>query len=220
MNKLIFYSSKNTHGKKDSSGAFRPEAKAFAKFYNVPSKNVVGIDCTAPKKERKIKVFEKLSKVDDIELLMFFGHGWPQGIQFGFNRSDIDELAASINFVDGCKIGIFACLTAENDTRDNNISGLGAATDGGFADMLRDSLNFNFGWTGWIDAHKTAGHTTWNPYAVRFVAGQNFGGQWIISPDSPLWKKWVKALHKNSNNIRYNFLTMTQKEIIKSLESI
>lgn len=220
MSKLIFYSSKNTKNKKDSSAVFIPEAKAFARFYEVPKENVVGIDCSLPAPKRRQLVIDKLSKTDNLELLMFFGHGWPDGIQFGFTRKTIYNLASSIDFVDGMKLGIFACLTAENDIRDNDINGLSAATDGGFADKLRDCLNVDFGWTGWVDGHKTAGHATWNPYVVRFKAGQNFGGEWIVSPDNPLWKKWVKALHKNTDNIRYRFFTMYQKDIIKFLEKL
>ena len=213
MSKIIFYSNTNSNGKNDATGAFVPEAKAFAKYYGVPPENVVGVNCKLPPIQRRKAVIKKLKQAKDFEVLMFFGHGWPDGIQFGFNRANIDELASAIDFVDGMKIGIFACLTAENDTRDNNIDGLGVATDGGFADKLRDVLNVEYGWTGWVDAHKTAGHATWNPYVVRFKAGQHLGGQWIITPGTDLWKHWVRALANNDDDMRYRFFTMFGDDI-------
>ncbi len=118
------------------------------------------------------------------------------------------------------KVTLFACLAAENDVRDKIVSGLGPATDGGFADMLRDEMVRRGLDAGWVDAHKTAGHTSWNPFLVRFLCSYvddpEFGaegGAWIVAPRSELWKNWIAALKNQKGAMRYRFPFMTEMMI-------
>jgi hypothetical protein len=98
-------------------------------------------------------------------------------------------------------------------------------TDGGFADLLRDEMVRRGITDGWVDAHKTAGHTSWNPNVVRFlcedVDDEEFGaegGFYLVEPRSTYWKKWCAALRDNKSGFRYSFMTKTEFEIKTALE--
>lgn len=230
-NILVAYSNTNVKGKHDATGAFIPEAKAFAELHDIPSGNVVGI-----KMPKVAKVKRRRATLDAIahagrdlslEHIALFGHGWPQGIQFGFNRKHIPELVQ--HMARYCRpdvsVTLYACLAAENDVRDKNVKNIGPTTDGGFADVLRDEMVKQGLGHGWVDGHKTAGHTSWNPYLVRFlcedVDDPQFGaegGAWVVAPRSQLWKKWIKALRDKKGGLRYRFPFMTEMMIKRELE--
>jgi len=154
-----------------------------------------------------------------------FGHGWPDGIQFGFRRSDLYELAArlAVSCAEDVRVILYACLAAENDVRDRDHANVGPGTDGGFADLLRDDL------ASWgknrcqVDAHKTAGHAAWNPYVVRFrgEAG-TMGGYWLVAPGSELWPKWIKKMRGRAvkNHLRYRFPLMSELQIKAELAGL
>jgi hypothetical protein len=227
---LLFVSSVDTKGRKDASGAFVPEARGFAKENGIPESNIVMVDCVKKKASVRADVvrMELLRrKGAGLRAIAFFGHGWPSGIQFGYNLKNCDSLASLIS---GCsladvKIGLFACLAAENSVRDVERKKIGPATDGGFADRLRDSLVRNGIEKGWVDAHKTAGHTTWNPYVVRFLCEDvvdpeygAVGGGWIVEPGSKYWKEWVAALRNNFDGLRWGYLFEEELHIKQRLD--
>ena len=98
--------------------------------------------------------------------------------------------------------------------------GLGPATDGGFADVLRDEMVRAGLSSGWVDGHKTAGHTSFNPFLVRFLCEDvddpehgAEGGSWLVQPRSQLWRKWIAALKSKKNGLRYRFPFLTEMEI-------
>lgn len=238
MNSLVFYSSKNSKGKVDATGAFIPEAKAFQKLHGIPSANMFPIECVGvPKWNRMATVFKILSERADkapLDCLAFFGHGWPEGIQFGFDLSTVDRLADALSGVTfgDLRIVLYACLTAENSEEDSNTDNdlLGPGTDGGFADELRDALSQR-GKDGWIDAHKTAGRATSNPFWVRFLMSSRpdndmpgdfdfEGGTWIVQPKSSCWRAWVKALDAPDNTLRLRLPFMTELEIKAELAGL
>lgn len=222
---LVIYSNTNVKGKRDATGAFIPEARAFSARYDVPIENQFGVKCpNVSKAVRRRRVLDflhqRVQEADGIECLALFCHGWPKGIQFGFNLQHIPQLVnAIIKRSEGeLYIPIYACLTAEDEVRDNQKGEIGPATDGGFADLLRDELERNGIKKGWVDGHKTAGHTTWNPYVVRFLMDsvseldeQGIGGSWLVGPRSQLWREWREALREGS--FRYEFPFMTELEV-------
>ena len=158
--------------------------------------------------------------------ITFFGHGWPQGIQFGFNRKTAFSLAdcVSKNSTDDAIVVLYACLAAENDKRERTVGNVGPATDGGFADTLRDELvRYNLN-SGWVDAHKTKGHTTINPFLVRFLCSEvddpeegGVGGAWLVESQSQMWRAWRDALVDADTHLRYDFPFMTEMDIKKRL---
>lgn len=222
MNALIFYSNVNTHGKRDATGAFIPEALAFQEYHGIQPEFCIGVDCSKyhMSKKRRDKVFTAISSRKNLDLIAFFGHGWPDGIQFGINRRHIPQLVDALNEPSpDLKVVLYACLAAENDVRDSSITDLGPATDGGFADLLRDELARNGVTDGWVDGHKTAGHTTWNPHVVRFLCETvtdeergGEGGAYLVAPGSQLWREWCYVL-KNNQAVRHWFPVQTEMEI-------
>jgi hypothetical protein len=101
MNILVIYSDKNSKGKHDATGAFIPEAFAFAKHHEIPKENLIPVTCVGvPKYKRKAKVLKEIEKAGierKLDAIVFFGHGWPSGIQFGIGRKDVPELAELIS---------------------------------------------------------------------------------------------------------------------------
>jgi hypothetical protein len=232
-NILVIYSNTNVGKKKDATGAFIPEAEAFQRMHGIPDENMVGVKCPrVPKHKRRAKVYkaiERVGKKRTIDAIAFFGHGWPQGIQFGIGKGTIKDFCSLLGLSndsgqpycsDKLIIVLYACLAAENNDKNDNRK-IGPGTNGGFADELRDELN-RFGFSGHVDAHLTAGHTDWNPFLIRFVCesweDDLCGGSWIIQPRSALWKKWVKLL-KSNTGFRLRFPFMKEEEIVAEVAS-
>ena len=225
-NILVLYSNHNKGTKHDATGAFIPEAQAFKEHYDVPDTHFCGIDLVAlPKAARRSEVYRAIHDATygaPLDMIAFFGHGWPAGIQFGFAHEHISELGAILarKCAPSVKVILYACLTAENSVADQDHDHLGPGTDGGFADELRDEMVRHGLHSGWVDAHKTRGHTSWNPYVVRFYCESTadadydgWGGTWLVAPRSEFWRRWCKGLRSNSDNIRYRFPTMSELEL-------
>ena len=203
MTTLIFTPDRNSRNKKDFTGAFRPEAQAFARIKKSEGAvRIVEINTSKPLKHRRDQVLEALkSTPEDTHLatVAFFCHGYADGIQFGFKNEHIPELVAAMKDVvtnDVC-LPFYACSSANTKVRH------APGGDGGFCDELRDELCRQ----GMVDCsvigHTTVGHTTRNPY-VRVFNGNGSsiggtGGHWAIRPRSTYWKKWIKWLRADDN---------------------
>ncbi|NIQ90998.1 MAG: hypothetical protein GWM98_04615 [Nitrospinaceae bacterium] len=233
MSTLILYSSKNSHGRKDATGAFIPEAQNFGDTHGVPLHRRVALNLSvrnySKRRQMTLDAIEAVPILEPLDCIAFFGHGWPNGLQFGFTRKEIPALVEVL--INRCnlsaRIVLYACLAAENDDRDLMHGNVGPGTDGGFADMLRDEMvRQGFEW-GWVDAHKTAGHTTWNPFLVRFlhesvtdITAGGIGGAWLVAPRSQYWTAWKEALRDKVGGLRYRFPFMTEIEIKAELAGI
>lgn len=226
MNTLVIYSSVNTEGKKDATGAFIPEAEEFGRMYDVPGADRLGVDCLHYlARHRREDVCSFLRNKKDIDLIGIFCHGWPNGLQIGFNKQHIHLLVQYLKLCcrKDVKIVLYACSTASNkENRKMKMPfNVGPATDRGFADSLRDSMLKDGFLGGWVDAHKTAGHTTRNPFVVRFYVEPTFedtwdlpGGEWLVSPKSKLWRDWRPLLQ---TDFRFKFPVMDQVSIYMGL---
>jgi hypothetical protein len=213
---LAFAPMYNTGSKKDATGAFQPEAKLWLKSMsdnNEVSGDLVLVDNHMTAAKMRGFVMGEITKTDP-DYLAFFCHGWPTGIQFGFGLAHVNVLAEAIKSKytkEGPCVTLYGCLTGSGP----------ADGDGNFADRLRDAL-CQVGETYCVvDAHTTAGHTTRNPYVRRFDGlGSNSGGtggQWIVAPNSKLWKKWKKAL---TGDLRFRFPYMEIVDIHDELEQM
>lgn len=173
----------DSKGKHDATGAFQPEAAAFAKLHG--GAPPVWIDNRLPKPQMRA-AFLRAVEAARPDLLAVFCHGWPTGIQFGLGIRDADALAAAMG---GDRVVIYGCLTAK---------GTGAGGDGGFADAVRDALCRAGRTQAQVDAHETAGHATRNPFVRRFAgmgsATGGAGGYYLVAPKGPAWARWVAAL--------------------------
>jgi len=226
MRTLAIYSSENTHGLHDATGAFIPEAKAFAEKYSVVDDDMLALNCrhySLMKRREEVCVFLRNKK--DVGLIGFFCHGWPAGIQLGFTKQRCRLLVEYLKLccLPDVKIVLYACSTGSNkETRQTTVpKNIGPGTDGGFADVLRDTMLANGFVGGWIDAHKTKGHTTKNPFVLRFYTQPVFedtwdvkGGEWLVSPKSELWPDWRRIM---KTDFRFEFPVLSEREIYRGL---
>lgn len=238
MSSLIIYSSKNTPGINprtgkpwaDATGAFQPEALRCKKVWGTSNDCVVPMDCvTIPKGQRRVylaHVFDHLSfryGADSINTVGIFCHGWKNGIQLGYDRTgdrvlDFVRLLRSVCAKDVVVI-LYACSAADGD--DDDTQEIGPATDGGFADKLRDMLCLEGMVYCKVYGHKTRGHATQNPHLVKFEGGgsrgDKQGGEWVIPPDHKLWGKWKTALSTPADNMRFTFHNKSRDRICADL---
>lgn len=224
MNIAVIYSTKNKRGKKDATGAFIPEARAFQLVHGISDNNMIGINCISHTMKRRyenlISALYAIGRNEPLDAIVFFGHGWPNGIQFGLTKKNVSSfvylLVQNRTVKLTCHFALYTCLTAENEIRDKQIKNIGPATKGGFADQLAYRLG-RMNIAGHVDAHKTSGHTTWNPYVVRFQNTiESPRAAWLVEPGSESWKNWVKAVR--GSNLRFEFPFMSEFEIKQTLQ--
>ena len=223
---LVIYNSKNEKGKRDATGALIPEATKFAKLHKVPAENMLAIPCPGmPKRKRLEEVCMFLRNKTGVKWVAMFCHGYSSGLQFGLNKKNIPTFVQYLNMscTKDVKMTLYACSTASTIKQTRNISMPG--TDNGYADKLRDAMLAAGMRGGWIDAHLTPGHTTRNPFVLRFYTQPTFegswdvpGGEWLVSPKSVLWRPWKKAVQNMKDVFRFQFSNMTEEEIYKSLD--
>jgi hypothetical protein len=193
MTALAIHAGYDSPGKGDVRGAFRPEAKAWAKMHGAP---VVAFDNRLALPARRKAVESILAQHTGVQYLAFFCHGLRRSLQTGHTNTTVNALADAIT--DACasdvRIALYACSTGKDDA--------------GFAAALRDALAKR-GRTGWVDAHTTAGHTTRNPWVRRFYMDRP-GAEWIVARENTLWRRWVVAL---KTDLRFRFPMMPADDI-------
>jgi hypothetical protein len=229
---LVFYTSTNSKGRKDATGAFIPEAKNFSKIHNIPEEDQVGIDCRKLEKwDRRKIVYNVLNeqKNDSLSKLAFFCHGFPTHIQFGIYLNHLGELADILadKLSNNAKIIFYACSTMSSFNKGVS-DGLFENDDGpcvkdGFCDTLRDRLVEKTDKYFEIFGHTGPGHATMFPYVakvspIEHVTEDMDGANWVISPLSrDLWKSWCIKLKKT--DLRYKFPWLTKEELTSQLLS-
>lgn len=217
----------NSHGKKDVTGAFLPEAKRFVKMHGG---HLLRFDNTASKKKRREEVLDLIwgnPHNGFLDHIAFFCHGYKTGIQTGHTQRTVQELAWTIAARSNpdVRVTLYCCDTARDGDRDKTDDTLpGPGGDGGFADSLRDALCREGCAGGWIDGHTVTAHTTRAPYVRRFYTDGNpdggVGGDWVVAPRSPEWKTWTRALwgKRKPTDIRLRFPRMTIGEVHNALK--
>ena len=163
MRALILHPLHNSGTKRDATGAFIPEAKAYANVMGATHDTVLaGFDNRASKLARRREVEAAIRATGPLQHVALFCHGLAKGLQTGHDLATVSTLAEALAASCGASrrlvVTLYACDAAD---------GKGPGGDGGFADALRDALSER-GITGHVDAHVTTGHTTRNPYVRRF----------------------------------------------------
>lgn len=226
MKAVVFYSSQDSRGKHDSSGAFHPEARAFCNRHQISISRLIGVDCVdqTPIKRRG-QVLSALKSASDLDLIAFFCHGWETGFQMGFSTINIPALARAITKSRSkdrpLKVVLYACSTADNREDGCDFLNPGPGTDGGYADLLRDEIARQSGGVsragGFVFAHLNAGHCTKNPYVVYFdLSAEGTGGQFVVSPIVDEWKGWKTALQGDWRFLFPAFQPDTVRHMIKA----
>jgi hypothetical protein len=221
MRLLCLVPDQNTPGKRDVSGAFFPEARAFARHHGAdPDEVVQRFPSALPLPQRRAACVKAIQVSDQLDVLAFFCHGWRDGLQAGFTRSNVLALARLIamHANPDAHVLLYACQTGrDGDAQESDDKLPGPGGDGGFADELRDACEV-LGRRITVMGHTTAGGTTANPFARRFSPGYGgMGGTWYVEPESALWRPWVRALRDPRSSLRYRFWSMTAQEIAEEL---
>lgn len=220
---LCIAPSVNTPGKSDATGAFIPEARAYALHHGYdptavvrlfdPRLSLAGRRATVNAHIRALRV--------PVHTLAFFCHGYRRGLQTGHQLEHVDELASMLRLAakPDAWVLLYACETgrdSDEDTQDDRLPGPGG--DGGFADALRDACGRQ-GLQISVMGHTTAGHCTQNPNARRFVPGDGGrGGDWYVHQADPRFRAWSRALRDPKATLRYRFATMTPGQLKDELE--
>lgn len=218
---LILSPDRDHDGQVDFTLAFSPESDHLRHLY--PQSVHVLVDVSKDEASRRRQVVEALgvaSAEGPLDLVAFLCHGWRTGIQLGFSLSQVPALAAALAMAGTPQLAVvlYACSTAQDDDRTPGTGG-----DGGFADLLRDCMGRLMGRCGQpavlahVDGHTCAGDCTSNPFVRRMDAAGDMGGaggDWLVEPHSPLWKRWTEALrdHKGST-LRFRFPLMSRAEV-------
>lgn len=219
---LALHPDHDSPGKKDATGAFRPEARAFDRLHTARGAPVT----TVPIDNRRGKGAMRQETLDAIRChgspaplgcFAFFCHGLRRSLQFGLAEPDIAEFAASIvrHGTPDVRVVLYSCDVARDADREQEDDlQPGPGGEGGFADLLADAIRAAApGWSGWVDGHTIAGHTTKNRYVRRF-RGAADGGAWIVEPGSKLWRRWGDAIRgRVPSDLRLRFPLMTDDEI-------
>ena len=198
--------------KPGDAGEFAREAMRFGRFH--PGARYVPFNNLAGKGSRRREVERAIASGGPWDVIALFSHGLKTSIQTGHGVEHVNHLADVIaaNAAPRLCVELYACDAARDadaDKRDDLTESVGG--DGGFADMLRDALATR-GLVGHVDAHAKPGHTSLNPHVRRFVMdhGPGAGGEWLVEPGSPLWRRWIAAL---KGDLRHRFPLMTVEEI-------
>lgn len=212
MSHLIFFTATNSllkiqrdpfkiYFKKDAKYVFIPEAEKFSYFHGENEDTyLIGMDCRWRNKKwkRHMKVLDAIETFpNQIDSVSFFCHGWPKGIQFGFNgKRHAKALGEVLMKKNVKKVILYACSCAKPKKHGN------------FAEWLAEYSGAE------VYAHTTKGPATFNPYVNRLIKDKDinlFNGL-IIAPKTPLWPLWRKEL-KQSETFRFEFPFMTITEI-------
>lgn len=217
--KLVIAPRHNIEGKKDATGAFHPEAHAFARMHGADDVRLFDNGRAMPVRLAQVRRWIDEQQPRSVDTLALFCHGWKNGLQIGVRiataRSFAEALAAVCT--PDLRVVLYCCdaaRDADDERVDDTLPGPGG--NGGFADKLRDELG-RAGVQATIYAHATAGHTTRNPWVRRFDPGEVAGGHWIVEPHSANWIRWVRALR---TDMRFRFPFLTQAQIEAELRGV
>jgi hypothetical protein len=206
----------DTPGRKDSSGAFQPEAKRFARALGLRS-TLRLFDSNRAMPDRRREVSAALNGLRDLDVVAFFCHGWRDGIQAGWRVPQAADLAERL--VGVCKpdavIALYCCDTARDsdaDAKDDLAAGPGGK--GGFASALYVAMAAQ-GFVGTLWAHPTTAHTTRNPHVRVWRPDEEPElGDWACTPYSEHWDAWRKALQLTE--FRYRMIQYQTSEELEA----
>lgn len=206
MSVLAILPDRNSPGRHDWSGGFRPWA---VEWQHAHGGALVQIDLSLKPWQRRRDVLGAI-QAHAPETLALFTHGLQRFLpQFAIGPATIRQLALTIASVASSpRIVLYACSTG---------SGPGIDGDKGFADTLRDELCTAGAKGCQVDAHVTAGRADANPTVRRFVGPvPAVGGQYLVDSSDPLWSTWRQAL---TGRMRWEFPFLTAAEIRARLTS-
>ena len=202
---LVLAPAYDTPGRKDSSGAFQPEARRFVAL-NKLAATVALFDSNRALPDRRLECSRIISRHTDVQVFALFCHGWKDGLQAGWRLPQAQQLADLLVLAGtrAATVILYACdaaRDADQDRKDDTQPGPGG--EGGMADALAQAMQSR-GWQGRLFAHSTPGHTTTNPWVRTWGPGER--GAWVVEPGSDLWIAWKRAL-QGDLRLRFPFFS-------------
>jgi hypothetical protein len=177
MKAIVFHTSTDRKGRHDATGAFVPEAKAFAKIHGVAPSDMIAVPQNIPVWDRRGMVRyafrAQASRGVLFDAVVYFGHGTKTSLPgLGYREAQLRQLAALIRGVlrPGGHVVLYACS-----------SGKGY----GFADKLDQAIEDSGLGPVKTVAHLTAGHVSINPHTEYSGEGPTLSGVPIIAPTDP-----------------------------------
>jgi hypothetical protein len=219
----------------DATAVFMPEARAWANHWS-PYQRIEHVDNRMPRPKRADAVIDAIVRnppANGWDAIGFFCHGYPSGIQLGFDIGNVRDLARAIveTSPPNVVVALYCCSTASVSARVvakmRKALGIAAGVggDGGFADVLRDELCRMGATRCRVMGHTTEGKATKNPH-VRFFDGQGSpiggqGGVEVVLPSSrALWKRWRAELAREDSTLRYEMPHLSIQAIHERLVRI
>jgi hypothetical protein len=208
---IAFTGDRNAPGKKDYTGAFRPEAERFARYYGGRVVSIPLDISQAAQRTRMIAALRDMRSVCQGPVVGFFCHGFSKRIELGFDRTSIPSLVKELEKSGIHDVALYTCST-----------GMGAnGGDGNFADLLRDEMCRQGLTECRVVAHSTAGHTTMNPHKRFFhVLGSSvggIGGVEVSRSGSRTWRRWRERLRAPNDTLRFQLPRMDLAEIVEEI---
>lgn len=207
MSVLAFHPEHNRPMRKDVTGAFKPEAENWIDLHKGV---VISIDCRGNEIKISNSVLRELYQLEgaDFDAIGFFCHGLRYSMQMGFRSLNLKDLAQAIMKVSkpDAKVVLYACSCATSD-REN------------FASRLRDAIILHTDAnTVQVDGHHGSGHCTRRPFVRRYNGPVYSGGRWLVTPGSPFWRRWVRALAQTDARLKYPLVPTNEIESLLPAE--
>lgn len=229
---VVFRPGFNSHGKRDVTGAFKPEMERYLDAACTKNSVQVVINNKMSFAQRRKNVLGMLDDLLDkpyfYDGVAFFCHGWKTGIQLGFRNGHVNELADAIHHVTQhsyVDVPLFCCSTGGDVESSLTSPGTG---DDSFADLLRDALCREAWFEGYpsncrVMAHETVAHTSKNPRA-RFFDGMEspeggVGGYRPVKLGGRFWATWKRELRDHEGKLRFLMPHMDVAQITAWLEA-
>ena len=195
MRRLAITGDRDRPGRRDYTGAFRLEARAWVRDAGEDSGSVVRVvPLDAPRRDQRDAIARAIRDVRPDELGIF-AHGLPRRIELGYDIATALGLAEALAEVGCSRVALYACSTA-SDAR------------AGFAARLRDAMCLAGIARPVVVGHESPGHTTRSPRKRAFLAPSGALGEWLVAPGSPGWREWARRMRDGADPLRWQVLDL------------
>lgn len=198
---IVIAPQNGTQSKPRDFVSFQGWARAFLAYHGIPKDRLVIIDNTQRPRAMRAATIKAIEAAASIrrdgypDVVAWFCHGFSNRLQLGWTSETLRPLAEAIatTYSQDVRVVLYACSTAK--------------LEHGFAWRLWDELVRAGATNAEVTGHTTAGRADANPFCRRFDLD---GDDWIISPESPWFRTWKRALR---GDMRWRMATMTTAEI-------
>jgi hypothetical protein len=217
--RCVIFTPDRNEKRADFTGAFKPEADAFAELHGISKDQIHRVNISEPMSKRAAHVLSVIAATKP-QVVVFFCHGYANGIQLGFQsptyrratkdtKRDFNALLDLLATTPNVSVILYCCSTGDDPDGDED-SAPGSGDDS-FADLIRDGLCARGAVSNRVFAHTTAGHTTRNPN-IKFYEGMGsplggVGASLVARVGTPAFRKLAAGL-KTDLRFRIGFMSV------------